>query len=254
MKYSSTTKIAGFLNRLFGEDEPEPEWSDRAKGMGLAAATTPIELMMAGAVSSRLANPPITDLENSPALQNAARTYMRDNQNANPTLNRVTFDAMRAGGKGAPENALYNSNLNEIRYTSKTPQHHILHELGHASNRENSSVRALNALNMGGRTPYAGLATALAMGGTGNETLETWAPAATAAVHTPQLLEEGRAWLNADKALRNVAPDHVEDPSKLINTFRRRGLGSMAGYGLTGAINVGAAYKLPSIIDGFADR
>lgn len=252
MKYASNVKVAGFLDRLFGRD-PEPDRSDRARGMSLVGGLGIAGLLGAGAVSGPLSKTPVSGLEDSDRVMDSALDKMRNEMSMSAKINTWPTDDIEAG-LGDPAGSVYSPKRNEIYRSVETPRHLLLHEGGHASNRSTLPARAIGALNAGRRTPLLGLGVALGAGGTGNETLETWAPAAVAATHTPQLLEEGRAWLNADRALSSAASAHAENPSSIMRNFRRRGLGSLAGYGLAAGVNVGAAHKLPDVIDWFSER
>lgn len=248
----SSIKIAGILGKIFGEKETSPDISDRVGGIAAVSASSLPVYAGIEALGRHTGAKPIEQLQSvdDPVVSNVLDD-MRLKKNMTAPLSEIrSEDMVRNNIPG--DSAVYNKKFDKIHHSEKTPAHLVLHEAGHASNRDKPVARVLDKLNKGMSTHRTlGLATAVGLGSTENEHVQNAAPLAVAAVHTPNLLEEGRAWLNADQSLRNQLP---RDKRNILKSFRGRGLGSLASYGLTAGANVAAAHKLPDIIDWISEQ
>lgn len=254
MKFASDKNITDFVSKLIGDRDPDPTPGDRLLGSGIVGGGMGANMLLSEILGSSTAPRPIDSLEQSPDTTENALKHLRDNRDMSAEVKTVPSRLMEEN-LGSSANANYTPSQDRIYRTPDTPAHVLLHEAGHASDKDHPAVRALRKSNIGGRwTPVLGAGAALGMGGTGNETLESLAPAAVAALHAPQLLEEGRAWLNADRALRAALSAQENPPTGALKSMRGRAAGGLAGYGLAAAGNILGAYKLPDIIDHLANR
>lgn len=247
MKMLTSEKVAGFLDRLWGDKEPSA--SDTALGVAAVGGAGVAGQHLRGALTSNALLRESPDLESVSDLVPRVEKYLRQNKGLTAGVDVVNPAYMQVM-TGSGNTGYYNSKPDKLTITPKTPAHITMHEMGHGAGRNRKSVRALNHLDMLKKVPFAGGVAGLALAGSGNEHLEDVAPAAVALMHAPQMLEEGRAWLNADRAIRNSG----DVPSEALRGFRRKGLIGLAGYGASAGINAAAAAALPGVIDRISER
>lgn len=236
MKHLSRDKIAGFIDKLLGTDEPST--SDRAWGAVNAGATGLIASDLVGSELNRRASQPSDVMD---ALLDRSKP-VPEHDLGRRAAKSLDLPEMPAFVNDAFE--AYDPKNHRVHTVPGANPAFVLHEVGHAADRNNPMVKVFDQLRLYKNAPLLGMATGMGMGASGNEDLETWAPAAAATMHAPQLIEETRAWQHGNSALQKLT-----DSIEAHKSFRGTGRAALGGYAASAGGSALAGYLTPKVID-----
>lgn len=161
----------------------------------------------------------------------------------------------RAGldGEGVPGSRhAYSPGKDKVIFdsTSEPSLPRSLHEAGHAKAFDGSEgwVRALRRHAAGGKGRLVGTLGGLGMATSENETVQDWAPAVALAGEAPELIEEGRANIEADRIMQNLVERGDMSPEALKRV--RKALAAGMGKYVAGAAGIaGGVASVPWLKD-----